>query len=463
MSLQRVAAILKSNALLIFLISLFCVGVSAAFASFVTPKFEARTQLYVSASSVGGNASDLANGATFSTQIVNSYADVAKTRIVLDPVISELNLGTTSEELANKITVSAPQGSVLLEISVNDDNAQRAADIANSAARNLKKVVEEKLEVGGPKGGSLVNLTVTEEASAPEVPKSPKPVLDLFIGLVLGLLLSIGIAITRDILDTRIRSLEDVEAASDVPLLGGILDEPNVENNPLTMQVRPESPRAESFRALRTNLQFLNLGGGPQTYVMTSANPSEGKSTTSANLALSLAEAGSRVVLIEADLRLPKVHEYLGVESESGLSDLLVGRVDLEDVVERWGRSSLYFLPAGKIPPNPSELLGSTEMQSLIERLGHEYDYVIVDAPPILSVTDAAVIGHHTRGALVAVAAGITRKPELTSAISTLTQAGVNPEGIIVTRLPQKDAAHYGYGKYGYGKYGQSREERAFA
>lgn len=450
MDFRRVSRFATSNLALILSLTLLG-GLSAAGLAFFAPAtYVAKTQLYVTASSGGASTSELAQGATYSTQIANSYVDIISTGIVLDPVIDQLDLDVDSEELAERLHVYTPEESSLIELTVEDSDPDRAAEIANSVADVLKAAVSGELERESPNGRRLVHLTTTEKADAPATPENPKPALDILSGLILGLLIGIGLVLHRDAFDDRIRSLTDVKEATVVPLLGAILDDPTVEEDPLTVHVSPTCPRAESFRALRTNLQFLNPDDGAGCYVISSANPGEGKSVTSVNMALSLAEAGARVVLVEADLRLPKVHEYLGVESSSGLSDLLVGRVDLEDVLERWGRSTLFFLSAGKIPPNPSELLGSSEMKRLVSTLKETFDYIIFDAPPILAVTDAAVIGHHSGGALMVVAAGMTKKSELTGAISALDQAGVNVRGIVVTRMPQKDAAGYGYGTHLY-------------
>lgn len=450
MDFRRVLRIATSNLTLILALTLLG-GLSAAGLAFFAPAtYVAKTQLFVTASSEGSSTNELAQGATYSSQIANSYVDIVTTGIVLDPVILQLDLDVDSAELAERLHAHTPEGSSLIDLSVEDTDPARAAEIANSVADVLKGLVSEKLERKSLNGQRLVHLTITDVASAPSTPENPKPFLDILSGLVLGLLSGIGLALLRCTLDGRIRSLADVEEATVVPLLGGILDDPTVEENPLTVHVNPASPRAESFRALRTNLRFLNPDNEAGCYVVSSANPGEGKSVISVNLALSLAEAGARVVLVEADLRLPKVHEYLRVESSSGLSDLLVGRADLDDVLERWGRSPLFFLSAGKIPSNPSELLGSNEMKRLISTLRETFDYIIFDAPPILAVTDAAVIGRHTGGALMVVAAGMTKKSELTGAISALDQAGVNVRGIVVTRMTQGDAAGYGYGTYVY-------------
>lgn len=452
MNIEHLIKLLRNNLVLIVIVTLLCAAGGAAYGLLAPKKYEANSQLYVSVSGATAGTSDLVQGATYSTQIVNSYVDIINTGLVLDPVIKKLKLDDTGKELAKKVKAQAPEGSVLINLTVSDRDGVRAAAIANEIAESLRQVVGSQLEnSGNPKVGQKVKLTTTQKAEVPEKAVAPNLIIDVLVGLLAGFILSCGYVVARDALDNRVRSLADVEAITDKPLLGGVLDDPSVETNPLTMQVRAASPRAESFRSLRTNLQFINIPGENNVYVMTSSNPAEGKSTTSANLALALAEADARVCLIEADLRLPKVNEYLNVDATSGLSDYLVGRVELEDVLEPWGRTLLDFLPAGKVPPNPSELLSSDRMQDLLVRLGNQYDYVIVDAPPVLSVTDAAAIGRGEVGALVAVAAGTTTKNDVKSALRALERAGVDVRGLIVTRMPYKSAQQYGYGNYGYG------------
>lgn len=452
MNIDRLLKLLRNNLLLIVIVTLLCTAGGLAYGLMAPKKYEASSQLYVSVSGPSGGTSDLVQGAAYSTQIVNSYVDIIGTSLVLDPVIKKLNLGESSKDLAKRVKAASPEGSVLINLTVSDRDSGRAAEIANGVAESLRRVVANHLEnSGNQRRGQEVKLTTTQKAEGTEKTVGPNLVLDVLLGLVAGLILSCGFVVARDALDNRVRSLADVEELTDIPLLGGVLDDPTVEQNPLTVQIRPASPRAESFRSLRTNLQFITIPGENNIYVMTSPNQGEGKSTTAANLALVLAGADSRVCLIEADLRLPKVHEYLNVEATSGLSDYLVGRVELQDILEPWGRTTLDFLPAGKIPPNPSELLSSARMQELLIYLGNQYDYVIVDAPPILSVTDAAALGRDCVGALVAVAAGSTTKNDVKSALRALDLAGVEVKGLIVTKMLQKSAQQYGYGNYGYG------------
>jgi capsular exopolysaccharide synthesis family protein len=297
-----------------------------------------------------------------------------------------------------------------------------------------------------------------KQADVPSVPVSPNVPVNVALGLLVGLALGIGIAVLRETLDNRVRTELDVEKISDKPVVGGIAYDAKAAERPLIVQVDPRSPRAESFRTLRTNLQFLDIGSGARTFVMTSSMQSEGKSTTVANLAIALDSAGFRVILIDADLRRPRVAEYMDVEGNAGLTDVLIGRADLEDVAHPWGRGKLVVLPAGPIPPNPSELLGSRAMQDLIERLEQQFDYVLFDAPPLLPVTDAAILAKKASGAIIAVASGQTHKGQLAAAIASLENVGAPISGFVITKMPVKGPGAYGYGRYGYG-YGYGLDE----
>ena len=169
--------------------------------------------------------------------------------------------------------------------------------------------------------------------------------------------------------------------------------DPDAVKRPLIVEVDPRSPRAEAFRSLRTNLQFIDAANHPRTLVVTSSLAGEGKSTMSANLALTMAQGGSRVCLVEADLRRPKVLDYLGLEGAVGLTDALIGRAEVFDVIQPYGGTNLWVLGAGPIPPNPSELLGSTAMRSILNHLTSRFDYVVIDSPPTAA-------GDGCRGAL---------------------------------------------------------------
>jgi len=456
--------VLRKGWILILALALVGVAAAAGYSIVKTPEYQATSKVFVSTQG-GDTVQDLQSGNTFTQQRVQTYSDLVSTPVVLLPVAAALRLNLTAEQLAKMVTASSPLNTTLIEITVTSTSAKQAADIANATGQSLTTVVED-LETPTQKSSDVadattspVKLTRVQEAVVPQRPSSPNVPLNIALGLLVGLALGVGVAVLRETLDTRIRNEHDVELISDVPIVGGIAFDPKAAARPLIVQADPRSPRSESFRTLRTNLQFLNTEGTSRSFVVTSSVPSEGKSTTAANLAIALADAGARVLVVDADLRRPKLAEYMGLEGAVGLTDVLISRAELVDVIQPWGTGSLYVLPAGKVPPNPSELLGSQTMINLIALFEKEFDFVLFDAPPLLPVTDAAVLGKNVGGALVVVSAGHTHKNQLKGAVTALQNVNARVAGFIVTMLPTKGPDAYGYGRYGYGGYGYGYSE----
>ena len=452
MELRDYIRILQKNWIVILILLLVGLAGGGAYAYLQAPKYVTSTQLYVSVRTEGAATGDLVQGTTFARQMVTSYVDTIGTALVLDPVVEELGLDMTARQLSGKISASTPLNTVMINLSVTDTDPERAALIADATAASFTEAVQNTLERPAVEGGvSPVNVTVTNAASVPTAPSSPNIPLLVIIGGLLGLAAGVGFAVLRTVLDTRIHTLHDLEVLTDRPLLGGIAYDPDATKRPLIVHADPRSPRAESFRTLRTNLQFLDVDGDSRTFVVSSSGPGEGKSTTTANLAIALAETGARVALIDGDLRLPRIADYMAMEGGVGLTNVLIGQVPLSEALHKWGSNELYVLPSGPVPPNPSELLGSTAMDTVLSTLSEYFDYILIDAPPLLLVTDAAVIGKKSRGLILAAASGKTRKPELQGAIRTLTTAGVDLLGLVITMLPTKGPDSYGYGAYTYG------------
>ncbi|MGV2903718.1 polysaccharide biosynthesis tyrosine autokinase [Microbacterium sp. AGC62] len=452
MELRDYVRVLHRNWILILVLMVLGLAGGAGYAALQQPKYVASTQLYVSVRTEGAATGDLVQGTTFARQMVTSYVDVVGTALVLEPVIDELGLDDSVSGLSSRVTATTPLNTVLIDVSVTDGDPEQAAAIANAVATSFQDAVQKTLEQPATEDAvSPVRITVTEPAIASSTPTSPNVRLLIILGGIIGLALGLGIAMLRTVLDNRIHTLHDIETLTDRPVLGGIAYDPDATKRPLIVHADPRSPRAESFRSLRTNLQFLNLDSGPRIFVVSSAGPGEGKSTTTANLAIALAETGARVALVDGDLRLPRVADYLGIEGGVGLTDVLIGRVDVADALQKWGTSDLYVLPSGQVPPNPSELLGSAAMDQVLKSLGDYFDYVLIDAPPLLLVTDAAVVGSKTRGVILAAASGKTKKQELSGALRALENAGVQMLGVVVTMLPTKGPDSYGYGSYTYG------------
>lgn len=453
MELSDYIRILRKNWLIIVALALVCIGAAAVFSLTRTPLYEAESKVFVSTQG-GSSIGELQQGSNFSEARVTTYVNLIDTPIVISPVIEQLGLDMTPGQLAQEVTASAPLNTTLINITVQDADPQQAADIANALGESLTVAVDE-IETPAGEEVSPVKLTRVQDATAPAAPTSPNVPLNLALGALVGLALSIGVAVLREVLDNRIRSARDVEQLTESPIIGAIPFDAKAKERPLILHADPLNPRSEAFRVVRTNLQFLDVEGA-HSFVVTSSVPAEGKSSTAINLAVALADAGKKVALLDADLRRPRVAEYLGIEGGVGLTDVLIGRVRVGDVMLPWGNRSLYVMPTGKTPPNPSELLGSTQMKQLLEALERDFDAVIFDSPPLLPVTDGAILARMTTGALMVVAAGKTTTHQFDSALGRLEASDSKLAGVVMTMVPTKGPDAYGYG-YGYG-YGDQVE-----
>lgn len=450
MDIRDYLRILRKSWILILSLVVAGTVVAAGYSFAKEPVYRATSKVFVSTQSAG-TVGELAQGSSFSVQRVKTYSDLATTPAVLTPVIDELGIDIPASELALEITASAPLDTSIIDISVQNTDPALAADLANATASNLAKAVEKLEQSTNGEAGSPIKLTPVQMAMVPTTPVSPNIPLNIALGLLIGLAIGVGLAVLRQTLDTRIHNQKDLEAITSLPVLGGIAFDPEAKKRPLIVHADPRSPRAEAFRALRTNLQFVDTDRTNRGFVVTSTVPSEGKSTTTSNLAIALAETGVTVLLVEADLRKPKATEYMGLEGAAGLTDVLIGRVPINDVIQRWGKGTMYVLPAGKIPPNPSELLGSNAMETLIENLNKSFDFVLYDCPPLLPVTDASILAKKVGGLVLIVRAGKAHKAHLETVLSNLSNVGAHVSGIIMTMLPTRGANAYGYGGYGYG------------
>lgn len=447
LDLRDYLRLVRRHWLLIIVSTLAGILISGAISVIAKPTYTAETQLFVAIQS-SGSVQELQLGNNFSQARVQSYVKTVESPAVLQPAIDALGLSVTAEELATKVKATTEASTVLINISVVDNSAVQAAAISQAVANSLINVVDtlEKPRTGGL---SPVSLSVIKPAKAPVAPSSPNTQLNLLIGLFLGLATGVSASILRTTLDSRILGEVDLRTVTDAPLLGGIAFDQDATKKPLLTQAAPQSPRAESFRQLRTNLQFANVSGRAKTVLVTSSVPGEGKSTTATNLAIALAQAGQTVCLVDADLRRPMVNEYLGLDRNAGLTTALVGSGDLDDLLQPWGTDDLFVLTSGQIPPNPSELLGSAEMKHLIVRLEAAFDVVVVDAPPLLPVTDAAVLSQHVGGVVVVVGSQKLRRHDLEKSISALEMVGAKLLGVVLNRLPTKGPDAYAYSYYG--------------
>lgn len=438
--------ILRRNWILILSLALTGLLTAGVASVLVKRTYTADTELFVAIQN-SGTVQELQQGNTFTQARVQSYVKTVTTPLVIQPVIDSLGLEETADEVASRVRATTDLNTVLIKIAVTDSSPVQAAAIAQAVANSFVARVED-LEKPKSGGSSPVNLSVVSPATAPTSPSSPNTRLNLLFGVLLGLGLGVAAALLRTKLDYRVQGEADLRRTTAAPLLGGIAFDQDATRKPLLTQTTPQSPRAEAFRQLRTNLQFANVSGRARTVLITSSLPGEGKSTTATNLAIALAQGGQTVLLIDADLRRPMISEYLGLDRNAGLTTALVGEAEVDDLLQPWGDDNLFVLTSGRIPPNPSELLGSDEMKQLITRLEHTFDIVIVDAPPLLPVTDAAVLAQHVGGVVLVVGSQKVKHHDLEKSIRTLEMVDSNILGIVLNRLPVRGPDAYAYSYY---------------
>lgn len=448
MELRDYLRILLKNWVLIALITLVGAAGGWAYATLATPVYTASAKVFVSTTGAA-STSELAQGNSFTLQRVQTYSDLVKTSAVIEPTIEALGLDASVPEIRSRVSASSPQNTTIIDVTASGADAESAAALATETARQLVTVVESWERTEGM-AASPVALKIAQEAEPASAPTSPNLIFNVAIGTLLGLCLGIAAALLRSVLDTKVHTERDVRRVAQAPIIGSIPFDPHARTRPLIVHEDRLSVHAESFRSLRTNLQFLGAGQDSQSLVLTSSVPGEGKSTTAANLAIALADAHQRVLLVEADLRRPKIGDYLGIESAAGLTDVLIGRIEIDDAIQPWGDSGLEVLSAGQIPPNPSELLGSPTMAEVVAELDRRYDVVLYDAPPLLPVTDAAVLAQHVGATVIVVAVGRAHVPEVRSALEAADQVGVPASGIILSMVPTSGVDAYSYRRYGY-------------
>lgn len=450
MELQDYLRILRQRWLFIGLTTLITLAIALLFTLTATPQYQSSARLFVSTSQSDG--SDAYQGGLFSQQRVKSYANLLTGEEISRRVVEGLKLDESPRLLASKINATVQPDTVVLSISVTDPSASMARKLTQAVAEEFVTYVAE-LETAPGKSTAPVKASIVDRATSPGSPVSPQPVRNIGLALILGLLIGGGLAVVRDSSDTRITTDDDLdEATNNAPVLGNIHFDKSAARHPLVTDLKAHAPRAEAFKVLRTNLQFINVDGqSNKVFVVTSAVPGEGKSSTTCNLALTLAQAGQRILLIEGDLRRPRATHYLGLENTVGVTTVLLGRVALEQAAQPV-LHGCDLLASGAIPPNPAELLQSGAMHGLIAAARTEYDIVLIDAPPLLPVTDAAILAATTDGAILVVHHGSTTREQLQASVSRLESVDARLLGTIVNMSPQpkRGRSSYGYG-YGYG------------
>lgn len=407
--------------------------------SLLQPKVYASTATGYVTVGEGTGIGDVISGSAAAKEKASAYLAFVNSGPVADEIVAanpDLNL--TRAQVQGNLTATVDANSALIRVSAMGNTPQAAQALANSSLEAVAKVANN-LE-----GTSTVRVIPLEDATVSNTPISPDTIKLVGIGAVAGFILVLVAILLRRTIDTKLRTKDDATKATDAGILGVLpVSESLTEEN--ILRADNDHISQEAIRQLRTNLRFVNVDNPPKSLIVTSAEPGEGKSTVSTSIARALADAGEPVIIIDADLRRPTIAKKFKIDSKVGLTQVLAGQVELADAVRQFEDTQLFILPAGRIPPNPSELLGSDKMRQLIAELSGEFT-VIVDVPPVLPVTDAALLSTAVDGVILVGTVGKTRKENLTEAANNLRKVSANMLGVVINRAPRTGLGNTYYG-----------------
>lgn len=409
---------------------------------FRPPEYTAELTLYAAAQPSGAESSALEAG-QLAQQRVASYKGLVTSPRVTSEVVAQLGLDVSPKDVAERVTATSPPDSVLINLAVTGPSPGEAEAVANALGATMTNLVTELEKPGAPTAQPPVAIKVVDPAVAPTSPSSPGAVLTLAFGLLAGLALAAGAALARNSLDTSIKTRARLREILDAPILGAISFDRQIRQRPLIVQRSPQAPIVEDFRQLRTKLRFLGNSSTSKVYMITSALPTEGKTTTLGNLAIALGSAGTRTLVIEADLRQPRLAELVGLDPSLGLSTVATGQSTLKCAIQSWPAGRTDILAGGPIPPNPSELLAAADLAGLLNALRPYYDIILIDAPPILHVSDAVAMAPSTDGTILVCRFRKTRQESIRAAADALDAVSAPVVGTVLTMVPAPEANNY--------------------
>ncbi len=409
------------------------VGVAVVASLTAQPTYQSDMTFFVASSADRSNTPLQAD--EFAQRRINSYVGVINSERLAETIVRESGVPLPPAEITKMISASADPETVLLHVTVTDVSADRSLIVARSIAGNLDKLIGELDNRGSL---NAVQLRVISGPTLNPDPVTPRNKLNVALGFLIGLGVGVAQALVRRQTDRSVRSREQLAAATGLPTLGQLQFESSARSAPILTPQASRTRRAEAFRQLRTNLRFVDAASPVEVLVVTSSREGEGKSSSAANLAQSFAESGRKVLLIDADLRKPRLASYLDLEGSAGLTSVLIGEVDLEHVVQNWGPDGLQVLASGPIPPNPSELLGSAAMERIVRDARAKYELVIIDTPPLLPVTDGAVTSVLADGVILMVQFGRTTREEISQSLDTLASVDARVLGTVLFLPPRR-------------------------
>lgn len=439
MELIDYVRVLRRRWVIILVVLLSCIGGAAVATIMTTPQYTSSGRWLL----VAGDDEDLQNDFALVT-VADRMVLFAGTASVTETVRAEAGIPA---DVPLSLSAARPEGETpVLDASATSTDpalAQQAAEAFPEA------MVAALVDLGQLPSSAAVSVEVLNPPGVPSTPVSPDPIRNLAVGALLGLVLGLAAAFVREALDVKVRDASDVESLHGLPVVGEVPTE--LQRESLPARTHPESSRTEAYRQVRAHLMFSEASGLPGSILVTSANPGEGKTSLAVNLGELNRASGQTVVVIDADLRRPAVDDYvLGVRRQPGLSDYLLGKAAITDIIVDAG--GLHLIPSGPLPRNPSELVGSTRFAELIQALCQEFDLVIVDGPPVLPVADAIHLSVMVQGVVVCARQRSTTRSELRRAKDLLERMNARIYGVVLMNSVTSDGS-YGYRRGGYGGY----------
>lgn len=440
MDLHQYVTAIRKRWITIVALVLLGGAVGYAIAAQMTPVYRSTSSVFISARQ-GDSTTELLQGSTFAQNVVQSYAALATTASVLTPAMDAVGYTGSPGAFAAKITAETPINTVIINISADDPDPATAQATSAAVTASLAKAISSiapKTTTHQP----AITTSVIASATLPRVPIAPNKTLSIILGAGAGLALGLAYAVMRQLLDTRLRTREDIQNVAELPVLARI-PRGRRRTDPLVVLAAPGSAEAEAYRGLVSNLEFADLDRSIRVVVVTSPSVNDGKSTVSINLALAMAERVGRVLLVDADLRRPSVAALCQIEGSVGLTSVLVGRATLADAVQQWGAPNLDVLATGTIPSNPSQLLSSAAFSDLVRTMAAEYDFVVFDSVPLLNVTDTLPLARLTDGALIAIRYNGTTRHDLQLGLESLQRVNAPVLGAVLNFVPPAAKSPY--------------------
>ena len=408
-----------------------------------TPLYSTYTKVLLMQDNASNNSSATLNDVSANQKLATTYSEFVKSRLVLQQVIDKLNLDYSADDLAKNVNVTNVTDTQVLKITVTDPSAENAQKIADTTTTVFSK---EITDITG-----IDNVKPYEVAQLPTQPSNDTLKRDLAIAAIIAVFGVLAVAFVIFYFDDNVKYSEDLEKKIGLPIAGKIIKS-NIkarkghEVDELMVQKYPKSAVSESIKALRTNLQFSSVDSGFKTILLTSSVASEGKSFVSANLAISFAQSGKKVLIIDCDLRKGRLHRVFRLPNTLGLSNLLADDITkYGKYIQRTGISNLYMITRGAYPPNPSELLGSKKNRVLIEKLKTKFDIIIFDGAPCNGVTDSVIMSTIVDEVLIVTKDSNTAKSALESTKEMLQKVNAPIAGVVMNSVSKKDAKYYSY------------------